>query len=37
MVSKHSDRFYRPGRCDHWIKVKNGKHPTMVRVMDAFR
>jgi ATP-dependent DNA ligase len=37
MVSRHRDRFYRPGRCDHWIKVKNRKHPAMERVMDAFR
>jgi len=23
LVSKHRERVYRPGRCDHWIKVKN--------------
>jgi len=23
LVSKHRERVYRGGRCDHWIKVKN--------------
>ena len=23
MVSKHRDRAYKVGRCEHWIKVKN--------------
>jgi bifunctional non-homologous end joining protein LigD len=23
LVSKHRERVYRPGRCDHWVKVKN--------------
>jgi bifunctional non-homologous end joining protein LigD len=27
LVSKHRERAYRIGRCDHWIKVKNRKHP----------
>ncbi|WP_354121562.1 hypothetical protein [Bradyrhizobium sp. LA6.12] len=34
MVSKHGDRTYRAGRCDHWIKVKNRKHPAFHRVRD---
>jgi ATP-dependent DNA ligase len=36
MVSKRADRSYRAGRCPHWIKVKNRKHPAMYRVKDAF-
>jgi hypothetical protein len=24
------------GRSEHWIKVKNRKHPAMQRVMDSF-
>jgi hypothetical protein len=24
-------RDYRGGRCDHWIKVKNRRHPAMDR------
>ncbi|GAB9186040.1 bifunctional non-homologous end joining protein LigD [Bradyrhizobium diazoefficiens] len=34
MVSKHRDRAYRAGRCDHWIKVKNRQHPAFNRVLD---
>jgi bifunctional non-homologous end joining protein LigD len=34
LVSKHRDRVYRVGRCDHWIKVKNRKHPAFSRVAD---
>jgi hypothetical protein len=34
LVSKHRERIYRPGRCDHWVKVKNRKHPA--RVLDQF-
>ncbi|MBR0741150.1 DNA ligase [Bradyrhizobium liaoningense] len=34
MVSKHTDRAYRAGRCDHWIKNKNRKHPAFGRVKD---
>jgi bifunctional non-homologous end joining protein LigD len=26
LVSKHRERGYRPGRCDHWVKVKNRRH-----------
>jgi ATP-dependent DNA ligase len=36
MVSKRSDRAYRAGRCTHWIKVKNRKHPAFSRVKDQF-
>jgi ATP-dependent DNA ligase len=36
MVSKRADRPYRAGRCSHWIKAKNSKHPAMHRVQDAF-
>jgi bifunctional non-homologous end joining protein LigD len=35
MVSKHRDRAYRAGRCDHWVKVKNPSHPAMHRVQRA--
>ncbi|MBR0802822.1 DNA ligase [Bradyrhizobium japonicum] len=35
MVSKHRERGYRAGRCDHWIKMKNRKHPAFHRVADA--
>jgi bifunctional non-homologous end joining protein LigD len=27
LVSKHRERAYRGGRCYHWVKVKNRKHP----------
>jgi len=27
LVSKHRERAYRIGRCDHWIKVKNRRIP----------
>ncbi|MFL5239215.1 MAG: RNA ligase family protein [Rhizomicrobium sp.] len=30
LVSKHRDRAYRAGRCDHWIKIKNRTHPAML-------
>ena len=36
LVSKHRERVYRGGRCDHWIKVKNRKHPAFSRVEDQF-
>ena len=36
MVSKRADRPYRAGRCTHWVKVKNRKHPAMYRVQYAF-
>ena len=36
-VSKHRERIYRPGRCDHWVKIKNRKHPAYSRVADQFR
>ena len=36
LVSKHRDRPYRSGRCKHWVKVKNRKHPAMDR-SDMFR
>jgi ATP-dependent DNA ligase len=31
LVSKHRERVYRPGRCNHWVKVKNRQHPAMSR------
>ena|GEM_PF-2521606 len=34
LVSKHSDSFYRGGRSDRWVKVKNRQHPAFSRVMD---
>jgi ATP-dependent DNA ligase len=36
LVSKHRDRPYRSGRCKHWVKVKNRRHPAMDR-SDMFR
>jgi ATP-dependent DNA ligase len=36
LVSKHRERTYRAGRCDHWVKVKNRKHPAFSRVQDQF-
>ncbi|MGC0395926.1 DNA ligase [Bradyrhizobium sp. USDA 241] len=35
MVSKHGDRAYRAGRCDHWIKNKNRQHPAFHRVRET--
>jgi len=35
-VSKHRERVYRPSCCDHWLKVKNRKHPAFSRVADRF-
>jgi bifunctional non-homologous end joining protein LigD len=37
LVSKRSDRPYRGGKSPHWVKVKNLKHPAMMRVMEAFQ
>ena len=37
LVSKHRERAYRAGRCDHWRKVKNPGHPAYSRVEDAHR
>jgi bifunctional non-homologous end joining protein LigD len=34
MVSKHRDRAYCAGRCAHWIKNKNRRHPAFARVKD---
>jgi ATP-dependent DNA ligase len=34
LVSKHAERAYSGGRCNHWIKVKNPKHPAYRRVQD---
>src|SRR6476661_4157713 len=31
LVSKHRERAYRGGRCDHWIKIKNRQHPAYSR------
>ena len=36
LVSKHRERAYRGGRCYHWVKVKNRKHPAYSRVADQF-
>jgi bifunctional non-homologous end joining protein LigD len=36
LVSKHRERVCWPGRCDHWVKVKNRKHPAFSRVADRF-
>jgi bifunctional non-homologous end joining protein LigD len=34
LVSKHRDSFYRAGRFNRWVKVKNRSHPAFSRVMD---
>lgn len=36
LVSKHRERTYGPGRCMHWVKVKNPGHPAYRRVQDQF-
>jgi len=36
LVSKRRDRPCQAGRSQHWIKVKNRRHPVMSRVMEAF-
>jgi bifunctional non-homologous end joining protein LigD len=36
LVSKHRDRPYRAGTSPNWLKVKNPKHPAMVRVKESF-
>jgi hypothetical protein len=36
LVSKRRDRPYQAGRSRHWIKLKNGQHPAMERVMEPF-
>jgi len=36
LVSKHRERVYGAGRCTHWLKVKNPKHPAYRRVQDQF-
>jgi bifunctional non-homologous end joining protein LigD len=36
LVSKHRERPYRARRCDHWLKVKNRKHPAFTRVAEQF-
>ena len=37
VVCKRVDLPYRPGPSKSWIKVKNKKHPAMLRVKEAFR
>lgn len=37
LVSKDRDRAYKGGRCPHWIKIKNRKHPAMTRVLQGKR
>jgi len=34
LVSKHRERRYEAGRCKHWLKVKNRRHPAYSRVAD---
>ncbi|MCA1379431.1 DNA ligase [Bradyrhizobium sp. BRP05] len=36
LVSKHRERVYKVGPCDHWVKVKNRHHPAYSRVQDQF-
>jgi len=36
LVSKRRDRPYRAGRSPDWVKMKNGKHPAMLRVKEAY-
>src|SRR4051812_35169171 len=36
LVSKRRDRPYRAGRSPDWVKMKNRKHPAMLRVKEAY-
>ncbi|MET4418310.1 RNA ligase family protein [Bradyrhizobium sp. RT3a] len=36
LVSKHRDSWYRAGRSEQWIKVKNRAHRAFSRVLDQF-
>ncbi len=36
IVSKRIDLKYQPGPSKSWLKVKNKKHPAMLRVKEAF-
>ena len=36
LVSKHAQRAYSVGRCNHWLKSKNPNHPAYRRVQDQF-
>ena len=35
LVSKHRERRYRGGRCNHWVKVKNPSSPAMRRAAEV--
>jgi ATP-dependent DNA ligase len=35
LVSKHRESFYRAGRGNRWIKVKNRAHPGFARVLES--
>ena len=35
IVSKRLDSRYRSGRCKSWVKVKNPKAPSVLRVRDG--
>jgi bifunctional non-homologous end joining protein LigD len=36
LVSKRRNRPYQAGRSLDWVKMKNRKHPAMLRVKEAF-
>jgi len=36
IVSKRIDLSYRPGPSKSWLKIKNPKHPAMMRIREAF-
>jgi len=36
IVSKRVDLPYRPGPSKCWLKIKNPKHPAMMRIQEAF-
>jgi ATP-dependent DNA ligase len=36
IVSKRLDMPYRPGPSKSWLKIKNPKHPAMMRIQEAF-
>ena len=36
IVSKRLDMAYRPGPSKSWLKIKNPKHPAMMRIKEAF-
>ena len=36
IVSKRADSIYRPGQSKNWLKIKNRRHPALMRVAESF-